>query len=55
MLSMDAIKRVVLDGSRRSMGMPRFKDFKDNDLLAVQHFVRRQAKLPEPCKACQRN
>ena len=52
MLSMDAIKKVVLDGSRRSMGMPRFKDFKDNDLLAVQHFVRRQAKLPEPCKAC---
>ena len=53
MLAMDTLKDIVLDGSRRSMGMPPFKEFNDDNLLAIQHYIRQQANTPAPCKACQ--
>ncbi len=53
MMSVDAMRDVVIEGSRRAGGMPNFPEFKDDDLVAIQHYVRKQANTPEPCKACQ--
>jgi quinohemoprotein ethanol dehydrogenase len=52
MLSTDAMHSVVVNGSLRSNGMPNFAKYQENDLIALQHYVRRQANTPAPCKAC---
>ena len=52
MLSADAMHSVVVKGSLRSNGMPNFAKYQENDLIALQHYVRRQANTPAPCKAC---
>ena len=44
-LAFDAFKSVVIDGARAQLGMPRFTELNDDDLKAVQHFLRRQANL----------
>ncbi|MGR8919483.1 MAG: PQQ-dependent dehydrogenase, methanol/ethanol family [Gammaproteobacteria bacterium] len=53
MLSLDAMRDIVIAGSRRGRGMPNFPEFGDAELTAIQHYVRRQANTPAPCKACQ--
>ena len=53
MLSLDALREVVIGGSRRDQGMPNFPEYGDDELVAIQHYVRRQANTPAPCKACQ--
>ena len=40
-----ALKAVIHDGLKVANGMPRYKDMSDADLEALQHFVRKQAKL----------
>ncbi len=46
MLSLDAMKDVVIDGAKvQPYGMPRFPEFKEAELLALQHFVRSKALL----------
>lgn len=52
MLSADAMHSVVVKGSLRSNGMPNFAKYQENDLIALQHYVRRQANTPAPCRAC---
>ncbi len=39
----DALSEVVVNGSRRQAGMPRFQNLSEADLKAVQHYLRRQA------------
>jgi len=53
MLSLDAVREVVVGGSRRSAGMPNFPEYGDDELIAIQHYVRKQAASPAPCTACQ--
>ncbi|MEQ8234652.1 MAG: PQQ-dependent dehydrogenase, methanol/ethanol family [Gammaproteobacteria bacterium] len=53
MLSLDALRDIVIGGSRRPRGMPNFPEYGDEELVAIQHYVRRQANTPAPCKACQ--
>ncbi|MGE0335142.1 MAG: PQQ-dependent dehydrogenase, methanol/ethanol family [Gammaproteobacteria bacterium] len=38
------LHQIVFDGTRRELGMPNFKDITPDDLKAVQHFVRREAR-----------
>jgi quinohemoprotein ethanol dehydrogenase len=52
MLSLDAMKDIVIGGSRRSGGMPNFPELDDDALISLQHYVRRQAATPAPCTAC---
>ncbi len=42
-LFMEAFHDVVINGARQSQGMPAFKELTDKDLLAIQHYLRRQA------------
>ncbi|MGE3391820.1 MAG: PQQ-binding-like beta-propeller repeat protein, partial [Gammaproteobacteria bacterium] len=42
-LFLDAFRDVVVKGSRHSQGMPRFRELTDDDLVAIQHYIRRQA------------
>jgi hypothetical protein len=44
MLDDKALHEVVFEGSRRALGMPSFKDISADDLKAVQHFIRREAR-----------
>jgi len=41
----ETFKDIVIDGSLRANGMPDFKNLSEDDLVAVQHFIRRQALL----------
>ena len=52
MLSLEALRDVVITGSRRSAGMPNFPEYGDAELTAIQHYVRKQAATPAPCAAC---
>ncbi len=52
LLSVEAMKDVVVGGSRRGMGMPNYPEFGTGELVAIQHYVRNQANKPAPCKAC---
>ena len=40
---LEAFHDVVINGSRQAQGMPPFKELTDRDLIAIQHFLRRQA------------
>jgi len=51
-LAGDAMKDIVVGGSRRALGMPNFPEFGEPELVALQHYIRAQALKPEPCKAC---
>lgn len=42
-LSLDAMKDIALNGSRKAKGMPFFDNLNAADIEAVQHYVRRQA------------
>jgi quinohemoprotein ethanol dehydrogenase len=42
----DAFKAVVVNGSLRQNGMPEFKDFTDEQLDSLVHFIRDKARLP---------
>ena len=53
MLSLDAMRDIVIGGAKRDQGMPNFPEYGDAELTAIQHYVRRQARTPAPCKACQ--
>ena len=39
-----ALHDVVVNGSRASAGMPRFKELSDADLKALQHYIRQEAR-----------
>ncbi|MEX2481159.1 MAG: PQQ-dependent dehydrogenase, methanol/ethanol family [Gammaproteobacteria bacterium] len=55
MLSLETLQDIVIGGSRRAAGMPNFPEFGEDELVAIQHYVRKQAATPAPCKACQAN
>ncbi len=40
----DALRDVVVGGSRRTAGMPQFKELAEGDLKAIQHYIRQEAK-----------
>ena len=42
-LFLEAFHDVVINGSRQSQGMPPFTELTDKDLVAIQHYLRRQA------------
>lgn len=42
-LHSDQLKTVVRDGALAPNGMPRFKDITDEELKALQHFIRKKA------------
>ncbi len=44
MLNDKALHALVFDGARRELGMPNFKDITEEDLVAVQHYIRREAR-----------
>lgn len=39
-----AMNRVVINGERRSRGMPGYPEFTDDDIKAIQHYVRKHAR-----------
>ena len=43
-LSREAFKAVVVDGARLANGMPRFRDFTDQDLDSLMHYIRQEAR-----------
>jgi len=43
-LYLEALRDVTVNGSRHARGMPRFQELTDADLVALQHFIRRQAR-----------
>ena len=45
-LSLDAFRAVVVGGAKvQPFGMPKFADLRDEDLVALQNFVRQQAEV----------
>jgi quinohemoprotein ethanol dehydrogenase len=42
-LYLDGFKEVTVAGARIQAGMPRFRELTDADLIALQHYIRRQA------------
>jgi len=42
-LFLDGFREVVVDGARERRGMPKFRELTDKDLIAIQHYLRRQA------------
>jgi len=44
MANKDALHDIVFNGSRKALGMPRFPQLSTDDLTAVQHFIRREAR-----------
>jgi quinohemoprotein ethanol dehydrogenase len=42
-VSTETFARIVRDGTRANRGMPRYADFTDQQLRALQHYIRRQA------------
>ena len=51
MLDFDLTKKIVLDGERIPRGMPKFDDFSVEDVKAIQHYVRQQARIALTAKA----
>ena len=47
----DAFKDVVVNGKLRHNGMPDFKEFSDEQLQTLQHFIRAKARLPTSTNA----
>ncbi|MSR13706.1 MAG: PQQ-dependent dehydrogenase, methanol/ethanol family [Gammaproteobacteria bacterium] len=43
-LYLEALRDVVVNGSRHERGMPQFKELTDKDLTALQHYLRYQAR-----------
>ena len=43
----DAFKEVVLKGAKRLNGMPDFKDFSEEQVQALRHYIRHQATQPQ--------
>jgi quinohemoprotein ethanol dehydrogenase len=43
--SADQFARVVRGGTRAARGMPMYEDFNDDQLAALQHYIRRQAEV----------
>jgi quinohemoprotein ethanol dehydrogenase len=44
-LSLEAFKAVVVGGAKVPNGMPKFADLRDEDLKAIQNFLRQQAEV----------
>jgi len=44
-LYLDGFHEVVVEGSRAAQGMPGFRELTREDLVALQHYLRRQATL----------
>lgn len=44
-LDIDAFNDIVLKGTRRAMGMPDFANLSHDEVVAVQHFIRHQARM----------
>ena len=42
-LFLDGLREVVVSGVRKKAGMPAFRELTDSDLVALQHYFRRQA------------
>ncbi len=42
-LDFNSFKAVVREGAKTGMGMPKFPDLTDSTLMAIQHFIRREA------------
>ncbi|MGE0337206.1 MAG: PQQ-binding-like beta-propeller repeat protein, partial [Gammaproteobacteria bacterium] len=42
-LYLDGFREITVEGARVQAGMPRFRELTDADLLALQHYIRRQA------------
>jgi quinohemoprotein ethanol dehydrogenase len=51
MLDLELTKKIVLDGERIPRGMPKFDDFSVEDVKAIQHYVRQQARIALTAKA----
>ena len=47
-LEFSSFKDIVKDGSRNSFGMPAFPDMTDEQLEALQHYIRQRAKETLP-------
>ncbi|MEM7469304.1 MAG: c-type cytochrome [Pseudomonadota bacterium] len=47
----DAFKDGVVSGKLRHNGMPDFKEFNDEQLTTLQHFIRAKARLPTSTNA----
>ena len=46
-LNAAAFKEIVVNGQRRSLGMPNFKQLDDHKLETLRHYIRRQASVPQ--------
>jgi len=46
-LNAAAFKEIVVNGQRRSLGMPNFKQLDDHKLETLRHYIRRQAGVPQ--------
>ena len=44
-LDLRAMSQVVRKGALVPRGMPQFEEYTENDVLAIQHFVRSKARL----------
>jgi len=44
MLDEKALHAIVFDGALKERGMPQFKNISKDDLEAVRHFIRREAR-----------
>jgi quinohemoprotein ethanol dehydrogenase len=49
-LFLEAFHDVVINGSRQAQGMPPFEELTDKDLIAIQHYLRRQAAAAKNAK-----
>ncbi|MBX9609911.1 MAG: PQQ-dependent dehydrogenase, methanol/ethanol family [Gammaproteobacteria bacterium] len=52
-LNAQAFKDVVVNGQRRPLGMPDFKQLDDHKLDTLRHFIRRQAGVPQILNAAE--
>ena len=46
-LNAAAFKEIVVNGQRRSLGMPNFKQLDDRKLETLRHYIRRQVDVPQ--------
>lgn len=49
-LSREALRSVVIAGAKKDRGMPRFPRFKEQELEALTHYVRKMARAPSTIK-----
>ena len=52
-LYLDGLREVTVKGVRVNAGMPRFRELTDSDLIAIQHYVRKQANRAAEAEAAQ--